>query len=359
VKRKTSPGGRDIFCCAPRKLVILLAKTREWGRHTGKTVDKAELQIDEFFQELKRIRESKGLRLEDISSRYKIRPSFLESIESGSFEDLPEPVYTKTFVKTYAGLLGVDAGPILARYAKYIEKTMPAPPPDAPAEQVREARAENGIFDRLGSMGSKLGWAVLTLAVVVILGIYVLQDSGERPAPVKSVAPETVKPAEKPPETPPVETPQAPAIQQPDAAPPQQAAVQTAAPQAAPTQAAAPEEKKPEAPPPAQKKEPPPPTPPAAGALSLTIEATEAAWVQVKADKTPAVQKLMQAGEKLTTEAKEKITVDLGNAGGVQITFQGQSLGSPGKRGEVIHLVYPEGKRAEKKKPEELKPAME
>jgi hypothetical protein len=65
----------------------------------------------------------------------------------------------------------------------------------------------------------------------------------------------------------------------------------------------------------------------------------------------------MQAGETLTTEAKEKITVDLGNAGGVQITFQGQSMGSPGKRGEVVRMVYPEGKRVEKKKPEEPKPA--
>ncbi len=337
------------------------SQNREWKRHTGKTVDKTDLQRDEFFQELKRIRESKGLRLEDISNRYKIRPSFLESIESGSFEDLPEPVYTKTFIKTYAGLLGVDTGPILARYAKYIEQTMPAPPPEAPREQVREARAENAIFDRLGSMGSRIGWAVLALTVVVILGIYVFQDSGERPVPAKTVAREAVKPAEKPPETPPAEAPQPPAVQQPDAASQQQAPSQTVAPTqaAAPTLTAAPEQKKPEAPPPAEKKEPPPPAPSAAGALSLTIEATEAAWVQVKADRTPAVQKLMQAGEKLTTEAKERITLDLGNAGGVQITFQGQSLGSPGKRGEVIHLVYPEGKRTEKKKPEELKPATE
>ena len=81
--------------------------------------------------------------------------------------------------------------------------------------------------------------------------------------------------------------------------------------------------------------------------------------MQVKADKKPAVQKLMKAGEILSTEARERITVDLGNAGGVQITFQGQSLGSPGKRGEVAHLVYPEGKRIEKKKPEEPKPATE
>jgi cytoskeletal protein RodZ len=132
-------------------LVILLAKTREPGRHTGKTVDKTELQRDEFSQELKRIRESKGLRLEEMAHRYKLRPSFLESIESGSFEDLPEPVYTKTFIKTYAGLLGVDAGPILARYAKYIEKTMPAPPPRR--RRSRSAR-------RARKMPYSTGWEV-------------------------------------------------------------------------------------------------------------------------------------------------------------------------------------------------------
>jgi cytoskeleton protein RodZ len=311
-------------------------------------VDKTD-QKNEFFEELKRIRESKGLRLEDIARRYRIRLSFLESIESGSFENLPEPVYTKTFIKTYAGILGVDAGPIVARYAKYVEKTMPAPPPEAPKEQIRETRAENAVFDKMKSMGSKLGWAVFALAVIVLLGIYVAQDSGQKPAQVKTAAREAVKPPEKPPEPPPAAAPQAPPVQQPEAAPQQQP----------PAQAAAPEPQKQEAQPPAEKKEPPPPPAPAAGTLSLKIEATEAAWVQVKADKKPAVQKLMQAGEILNTEARERITVDLGNAGGVQITFQGQSLGSPGKRGEVAHLVYPEGKRIEKKKPEEPKPAAE
>jgi len=313
-------------------------------------------QRNEFFEELKRIRESKGLRLEDISRRYRIRLSFLESIESGSFENLPEPVYTKTFIKTYAGILGMDAGPILARYAKYIEKTIPAPPPEAPKEkQIRETHGENAVFDKLKSMGSRLGWAVFALLVIVVLGIYVSQDSGERPVQVKTAAREVVKPPEKLPEPLPVETPQAPPVQQPEAAPQQQAPA-TAPPQV-PAQTAVTEPQKQEAPPPAEKKEPP--AAPAAGTLSLKIEATEAAWVQVKADKKPAVQKLLQAGESLSTEARERITVDLGNAGGVQITFQGQSLGSPGKRGEVAHLVYPEGKRIEKKKPEEPKPASE
>jgi cytoskeleton protein RodZ len=359
---------RDIFCCTARKLVIRLAKTRGPGRKTGKAVEKTELHRNEFFEELKRVRESKGLQLEEISRRYKIRLSFLESIESGSFEDLPEPVYTKTFVKTYAGLLGVDAGPILARYAKYIEKTMPAPQPEPQKEQAGRPGTDKALFDRLGMQGSKIGWAVFAVAVVVILGIYVFQDSGDKPTPAKTIAREAVKPPEKLQETPPAEQIPVPPVQQPEAVPPQQATAQTATPQAptqaaapqpAPAQTVAPEPRKPEAPPPAEKRPPPLPTASVQGPLSLKIEATEAAWVQVKADKTPTVQKLMQAGETLTTEAKEKITVDLGNAGGVQITFQGQSLGSPGKRGEVLHLVYPEGKRVERKKPEEPKPAVQ
>jgi cytoskeletal protein RodZ len=316
-------------------------------------VEITELQKDQFFEELKRVRESKGIRLEEISRRYKIRQSFLESIESGSFEDLPEPVYTKTFVKTYADLLGVDSGPILARYANYMERTLSAAMPDAQKEQAGQPSSEKALFDLLGRQGSKIGWAVLAAAVVIILGIWVFQDRADRPTPVKAVVTETPKPPEKPPETPPAL--QAPAPPQ-EAAPPQQT---TAEAPAAPTQTAAaqptPEPRKPEAQPAAA------PVAAAAvpAALSLKIEATEAAWVQVKADKMPPVQKLMQAGETLTAEAKERITVDLGNAGGVQITFQEQSLGSPGKRGEVMHLVYPEGKRIERKKPEEPKPSVQ
>jgi len=302
---------------------------------------------NEFFEELQRTRESKGLRLEDIARRYRIRLSFLESIESGRFEDLPEPVYTKTFIKTYAGVLGVDAGPILAQYAKHIEQTLPpVPPEEKAATEAKGPDAGKAVLAWVGMLGSRVGWTFLALAVVIVLGIYAFQDRPEKPLPAKTAVREEARPPERPAEVKPPEEPPAQPAQQPEAAPPQP-------PQ---QQAAAPEPKKPEALPPAEKKEPAPAT---GGTLSLTIEATEAAWVQVRADKTPAVQRLLQAGEKVSAEAKEKITVDLGNAGGVQITFQGQSLGSPGKRGEVVHLVYPEGKRVEKKKPEEPKPAAE
>ncbi len=311
-------------------------------------MEKTELKKDEFFEELKRVRESKGIRLEDISRRYKIRLSFLESIENGSFEDLPEPVYTKTFVKTYADLLGLDAGPILARYAKYIEKIQPAPQPDLQTDQAGQPTSERALFDLLGRQGSRIGWAVLAAAVVIVLGIWAFQDKGERPTPAKTVVTETPKPPENPQEMPPQGQVPAQPVPQQDAAPPQQATAQASA---SATPAAVPQ--------PVSGSGKPETALPASGpaTLSLKIEATEAAWVQVKADKMSAVQKLMQAGETMTTEAKERITVDLGNAGGVQITFQEKPLGSPGKRGEVMHLVYPEGKRIERKQQEEPKPS--
>lgn len=294
-------------------------------------MEKTEFKQDEFFQELKRIRESKGLRLEDISRACRIRLYFLEQIENGSFNNLPEPFYTKTFIKTYAARIEVNADPILKRYEKYIERTMPAPPPEAAREQVRELHTEQTIPDWLKGRERRIGWACLTLAVVIILGIYVCRNDGGKPVETKTIAQEAAKLPEKPAGMPSAGAPQAHPVPKPEAAP-----VKTPVPE--------------------QKKDTLAPSTLAAGPFNLTIEATEAAWVQVKADKSPTTQKLMQAGEKLSTEAKEKITVDIGNAGGVQITFQGQSMGSPGKRGEKVRLVYPEGKRIEKKKSTEQGP---
>jgi hypothetical protein len=33
--------------------------------------------------------------------------------------------------------------------------------------------------------------------------------------------------------------------------------------------------------------------------------------------------------------------IDVGNAGGIDIDFQGKSLGNLGKQGEVVHLKLP------------------
>jgi hypothetical protein len=50
----------------------------------------------------------------------------------------------------------------------------------------------------------------------------------------------------------------------------------------------------------------------------------------------------LKTGEKLSRNAQEFFIVDVGNAAGVNITFQGTSLGNLGRKGQVVHLRLPQ-----------------
>ncbi len=58
---------------------------------------------------LRRVRESQGIELEEISKKTKISTSHLSAIEEDDFAKLPAEVYTRGFVQQLAGLLGLDA----------------------------------------------------------------------------------------------------------------------------------------------------------------------------------------------------------------------------------------------------------
>ena len=80
------------------------------------TVNKEPEVID-----LKRLREARGLTLKDIFSVTRITVTNLEAIETGNYHLLPEPVYVRTFIKTYAGILETDSKPLLQQYESYLK----------------------------------------------------------------------------------------------------------------------------------------------------------------------------------------------------------------------------------------------
>lgn len=57
---------------------------------------------------LREARESRGLDLGDIAGLTHVRREYLEALEEGRYEDLPEDVYTKNFVRLYAQAVGFD-----------------------------------------------------------------------------------------------------------------------------------------------------------------------------------------------------------------------------------------------------------
>lgn len=59
-------------------------------------------------QQLKALRESRGITLEEIAETTHIRLAYLKAIEEGDLENLPSPVQMRGFIRLYATTLGVE-----------------------------------------------------------------------------------------------------------------------------------------------------------------------------------------------------------------------------------------------------------
>ena len=68
-----------------------------------------------FFEVLRDLRESQGIKLEEISERTKVSPKYFEAIETGDFTVLPN-VYMRLFLRSYAIEIGADAEQVLKDY---------------------------------------------------------------------------------------------------------------------------------------------------------------------------------------------------------------------------------------------------
>lgn len=85
----------------------------------------------EFTGELlRRIRESQGIELAEISQKTKISPSHLAAIEGEDFATLPAEVYTRGFVSQLAGLLGLDKTQATRTYLRRYRAYQKAHPTD-------------------------------------------------------------------------------------------------------------------------------------------------------------------------------------------------------------------------------------
>lgn len=64
---------------------------------------------------LRELREEKGLSVEEIAQNIKVPAKILFRIEAGQLDNLPHPVYARSFIKTYGQALGMDSEELNAR----------------------------------------------------------------------------------------------------------------------------------------------------------------------------------------------------------------------------------------------------
>ena len=78
----------------------------------------------QFYKELKALRESRKISLEEISERTKINIQYLQAIESGDFSDMETP-YLRLFLRAYAEEIGGDSQRSLEQLDSYTGTSRP------------------------------------------------------------------------------------------------------------------------------------------------------------------------------------------------------------------------------------------
>jgi cytoskeleton protein RodZ len=158
-------------------------------------------------------RERKSLTREQVADEAHLPPHYVKMIETDSYDMISDRLYLVPFLRRYASFLGLDAEEIASRFVSDVQH--------AEANVVRISQ-EITMVARRGCGGSRTAFAVLIVAVVLLLADFAWRRFGERearvPAPIASPAamatarePDAQAPNENLPPATVVSNPQAPA----------------------------------------------------------------------------------------------------------------------------------------------------
>jgi hypothetical protein len=112
-------------------------------------------------------RTRRGLDLNEAERVTKIRLKFLRAIEEDRWDALPEPVYARSFLSTYARFLGLDDEPLLEEYERSVDA--PGRPDPIPPGAIRTG----GIGPRRRPLKPVL-IATAGAAAVIVLGLVIV-----------------------------------------------------------------------------------------------------------------------------------------------------------------------------------------
>ncbi|MBM2837888.1 MAG: uncharacterized protein HW415_513 [Deltaproteobacteria bacterium] len=276
--------------------------------------------MDGLGEYLKKEREKKGITLEEASKVTRIRKAYLLSIEDGNI-GMQSPVFIKGFLKSYAEFLGIDSTVVIEKYNDILN------------EKEGQVGVEKGF--ELEPVSTRRRYLLpAALAMALITAIYILTTS-EKPDTTPPQVQKTSKvdvPEQKPvlSNTTAYQTPLA-IITTPQTQIFKPITTSTATP-------AIPVSPSPPKPPVQTVKIPEKPE----KQHSLIATARELTWLQVTVDNNDPAEVLLREGESTRWFADGKITVVVGNAGGVNLTYNGKLLESLGPSGKVVTKMFPE-----------------
>lgn len=238
--------------------------------------------------ELRETRERLGLSRAALANLTKINPRILEAIERNDIKSVPPGLFARAFLRAYAREVGLDPEDTVTRYLAQFHDE-PPPPPVEPAFEPRAVTLEPVPYEtspRPGRFLSTLG--VVTVGVLA----YVAIAARSTPMAPRTEPPPAVEPA--------------PVIATAGISDPS-------------------------------------PKPLDIEWTNVKLElATQAeCWIGARADGTQVVSRLMNAGEHQTIDAKDEITLRVGDPAALAFSVngaKGRALGRPGEP-VTVHIT--------------------
>ncbi|HZS28555.1 MAG TPA: RodZ domain-containing protein [Candidatus Angelobacter sp.] len=269
------------------------------------------LAMGAFGDRLRREREMRGITLDEISESTKISRRHLEALENERFDQLPGGVFAKGFVRAYAHFLGIDEDQAVADYSA-ASNEQPEPEDKFPLEIHEEPKRE---------LNPRRSRAPLVFAIAALVGVLVGYFFWLKSKPHGTEIAQSTHQAAATTETTPADVPPATA--------------QATAPAENTAAAPAPEQPvtKQQTSPTAEKK-------PAEKTFVILVKAKEDAWVSIVADGKSVMQKVLSADRKKKVKAGKEVVLRTGNAGGIDVSFNGKPLGALGNENEPRTLTF-------------------
>jgi cytoskeleton protein RodZ len=229
-----------------------------------------------FGEKLREARESKGYSLDYIEEETKIRKLYIDALERETFNVLPPRVYATGFVRRYSKFLELNADEMVEEFQRLAYY-------DEPLHEEPEIIKEENVGFGLNLSYRNILAGIIFLIIAIWAGKLVLgyiTSSINIPDKQAAVPPKVEEPVKKT------------------------------------------------------------PLPVMPEKATVIIEARQDCWLHVVVDGETVLTKTLRAGEKEEFEGKQSVYIKAGNAGGIDITYNGKKVEPIGKYGEVKEVEY-------------------
>jgi cytoskeletal protein RodZ len=299
--------------------------------------------VGEFF---KQVRETKGLTVDEVASKTRIRTDFVKALEDGNFAKLPDQVFAKGFVRSYARSLGLDEEDAIHRFIQsagsFYEK-------QDERERLKVRQIEE---DRKRQSNRKAVTIAISIAVLTLIFLLSREQSSvfrRGAAEQGSATKRTTQSAKEIPSSTAREPERTAEVSKPTEMPAgaPKTTIDTLPRQEPVTSASAASRSEPET---VLTASPGSDGPLAGialnatetvgdGQLALDLEATELSWVVVQIDNGSPQESLLRPGEKAHWKGQDQFILTLGNAGGVKAELNGKPQKPFGPSGKVARDI--------------------